>query len=372
MKFLQLRINYTENPAHFYQELATPLQQLLATRYFYRWNLSRGWQNGPHYLLTLDASAPFYQPAWGQELLQRTVDFLHTHPSAPLDHTAHLALQTRLNQLEAAGIDPDVIAPNNTATLAETPIEQLATRYESPQQWLSVFTTECRLRQAIVTHRTADGGHSERYAFELMLLLACVYPPAPSDDPEVFEYNGFLSFQSNYVFWHHSLPAVQQEAVTARFAAHHASNEARDAQWLAQLEDALSTPGHASGTLAQLLVQSFLEYCQLARDGVIHQRSPFPRARLAERQQVSAFHQHYFYTEEGTAKAFDLDFCAYRWLLNIVYRVLPLLNVSPLVRQQLNYSLNRLQQEHAPAIRRIRAAMLCIGMPSHPIMKAAA
>ncbi|CDG85923.1 hypothetical protein [Janthinobacterium agaricidamnosum] len=373
MKFMQLRINYTENHGRFYHELLVPLQRWLAERYFYRWNIARGWQNGPHYLLTLDAGAPFYRDAWQAALLERSNTFLQRCPSSPLDAAAHRALQVRLNTLEAAGIDPDVIEPNNTASVHMTTLEQLAAKYESPQQWRSVFDTQIRLHKAVVAHWSgADGGINERFAFELMVMLACVYPPAPSDDPEVFEYNGFLSYHSNYVFWRHGLKPEQQAIIDRRFSDGYGAAHGSYLCWLDALEADLAQAGHRSSELAQALVASFLEHCQLARDGVIHARSPFARERLADQQQVSAFHQRYFYDEDGGARAFGLEFSAYRWLLNIVYRTLPLLNISPMTRQMLNYALNRLQQEQAPAIGRIRVAMLTSGTPAAPIMKAAA
>lgn len=364
MKFLQLRINYSENTASFFQEFAAPLQHLLGVHYFRRWTLARGWKHGPHYLLTLDAGSLFFRPEWPRLMQRRAEDFLRRHPSAPLDVENYRKVQARLNQMEAAGIDPELVEANNTAGTTWAQLETLAAKYESAEQWLSVFDTECQLRKAVLAHWTgAEAAASERCAFELMILLACVYPPAPSDDPEVFEYNGFLSYHSNYLFWHHALTPAQQAGITQRFSTAYAEALPRYQRWLDELQAAVAQPGHRCSVLAQILLHAFLAHCSLAQDGVIHARSPFPREQLAERQQVSAFHQRHFYDGQGGARPFSLDFCGYRWLLNIVYRTLPLLNVSPMARQQLNYSLNRLQAEQAEAIRAIRRGMLTADLP---------
>ena len=373
MRFMQLRINYTDNNSHFYQELAVPLQRLMATRYFYRWSIARRWQNGPHYLLTFDASTLFYRGELQKLIVERVNLFLQSFPSAPLNIANYLALQAKLNKLVASGIDPDVIEPNNTATVSFAELEQLAAKYESPGQWLSVFDTEISLRKALIAHWAgADAAMGERFVFDLMTLLACVYPPAPSDDPEVFEYNGFLSFHSNYLFWRHALKPEQQATIDPKFSEGYAATQPRYTQWLHDLEATVAEPSHPCSELGQILLQGFLDHCRLAQEGVIHARSPFPREKLADKEQVSAFHQRHFYDEEGSAKAFGLEFCAYRWLLNIVYRTLPLLNISPMARQMLNYSLNELQQEQAPTIRSIRARMLTTGMPRTISIKATA
>ena len=359
MSFLQLRINYSDNNATFYHAFAWPLQHWLAQRNFDRWSIGRGWQNGSHYLLTFDAGSPFFRSEWQQAIMARTEAFLRSYPSAPVDHASQVALQTRLNKIEAAGIDPDVVEPNNSARIAERDADSLAARYESTAQWLSVFNMEANLRKAVIAHWTGPGdSDGERFALDLMILLACVYPPAPSSDPDVFEYNGFLSFHSNYVFWHHTLAPEQQREITRRFEAGYAAKASAYRTLLTDLESSLGQASHPVAELGKLLVAGFLENCRLAQDGVIHARSPFPPNRLANKDGVSSFHQKYFYEDDGQAKAFGLEFCGYRWLLNVVYRTLPLLGVSPMTRQRLNYALNRLQQERVEDIRRIRAVML--------------
>jgi len=361
MRFLQLRINYSENNANFYRLFAWPLQQWLAQRYFFRWTIARGWQHGPHYLLTFDAGSPFYCSEWNHAIVERAADFLRAHPSAPVAEASYRVRQARLDQIEAAGIDPDVIEQNNTARSFMTDATALAARYESVTQWRSVFDLDVMLRKPVMTHWTGDSAaNSEHFAFGLMIMLACVYPPAPSHDPEIIEYNGFLSYHSNYLFWHHALAPAQQLEITRRVEAGHAAKGATYGAWLTDLEAALAQPGHPAAQLGQRLVDGFLTACALAQDGLIHARSPFPPNRLAARDGVSSFHQKYFYDDAGEATAFGLEFCGYRWLLNVVYRTLPLLGISPMTRQMLNYSLNRLQQHQAQAdaIRRIRMLML--------------
>jgi hypothetical protein len=359
MSFLQLRINYSDNNSTFYRAFAWPLQQWLAQHHFHRWSIGRGWQNGPHYVLTFDTGTPFFSSQWTQAITERAEAFLRSYPSPPVDHASQVALQTRLNQIEAAGIDPDVVEPNNSVRTVVCDAASLAAKYESVTQWLSVFNMETDLRKAVLAHWMGAGaGDGERFAFDLMVLLACVYPPAPSSDPDVFEYNGFLSFHSNYLFWHHTLAPEQQREITRRFETGYAAKAAAYRASLIELEMSLGQAGHPIAELGQLLVAGFRESCRLAQDGVIHARSPFPPNRLANKDGVSSFHQKYFYENDGQAKAFGLEFCGYRWLLNVVYRTLPLLGVSPMTRQMLNYSLDRLQQERAEDIRRIRAAML--------------
>lgn len=357
MSFLQVRINHADNGAAFFREFAVPLRIWLAQRYFNRWTIARGWQNGPHYLLTFDTGAPFYRAEWADAIAGRARSFLDAHPSAPVERAAYVALQARLNQAEAAGIDPGALEPNDTVATMERSAAQLAARFESLAQWHSLFDLESGLGRLLIDRRgRQDDG--ERIAFELMALLACTYPPAPSTDPSVFEYNGFVSYQSNYLFWHHALPPARQQEITRRFELAYAEHAPAYAAWLEQIETALVMPGHPAARLGQFLVDAYLENCRLAREGVIHERSPFAPARLAPRDTVSAFHGRHFYADDGGARSLGWEFAAYRWLLNVAYRALPLLGVTPMTRQRLNHSLDRLQREQAARIRRIRAAML--------------
>ncbi len=354
MSFLQLRIHCADNDLPFYRMVAAPLQTLLARQGHERWTLARGWQHGPHYLLTIDTAG--LHGGWLDEAQALGHAFLAAHPSQAVDPARYRALQARLNAVEAAGIDPDVIAPNDTLSLQETDASQLAAKYESKAQWLSMFETEARLRDLVVRCWLAGERH-ERFVAQLMLMLASVYPPVPSGDPARPEYDGFLSYHSNFIFWRHTLPPHQRAQVDARFDSDYAAMEDQYRDWLAELPAAIRNESSLPGATSRLLAERFAAFVELARRDVIHARSPFAREQTARRDSVSDFHQAFFYNDDGSAYQFSTDFCAYRWLLNIVYKAFPLLNIPPLRRQQLNHALDRLHLEQPAGIAALRAAM---------------
>ncbi|AXA92875.1 hypothetical protein [Massilia sp. YMA4] len=351
MSFVQLRINCADNGAPFYRQVAAPLQAVL-TRSDCQWTLARGWQHGPHYLLTFDDV-----PAAALDEAQALAEaFLAAHPSQPVEPARYRALQARLNAMEAAGIDPAVIAPNDTISLHDTDAAQLAARYESVEQWRSVFETQARLR-ALVTRCWLEGQAAERLVAQWMLLLACVYPPVPSGDPARPEYDGFLSYHSNYTFWRHALPADQRAQVDARFEREYVAREGEYRAWLEDLRAALARQAGLLDETARLLAERYTAFLALARRDVIHARSPFAREQVARRETVSEFHREFFYNDDGSAYQFSSDFCAYRWLLNIVYKAFPLLNIAPLRRQQFNHALDRLHLAWPEDIQALRTAL---------------
>ncbi|GGY98863.1 hypothetical protein ACFFTM_20030 [Pseudoduganella plicata] len=355
MSFLQLRVNCADNSAPFYRLVAAPLQATLARQGYLRWTLSRGWQHGPHYLLTFDTGAANLPSGWLDEAQALVSEFLAMHPSTAVDPVRYRALQARLNDIEAAGIDPDIVAPNDTLSVHPTDAARLAAKYESTSQWQSVFDTETRLRELVID-RWLDAERHDRFVAQMMVLLACVYPPVPSDDPARPEYDGFLSFHSNFVFWRHALPPHQRVQVDARFDTDYAAMLDEYVGWLAELPDAV-TGQTALGRTAQFMMERFAAFLALAGRDVIHARSPFARQQTAQRSSVSDFHKEFFYNADGSAYQFSQDFCAYRWLLNIVYKTLPLLNIAPLRRQQFNQALDRLHLAYPANIAAIRAAL---------------
>jgi len=355
MSFLQLRVNCADNSAPFYRSVAAPLQSALARQGYTRWTLARGWQHGPHFLLTFDTAAPGLHAGWLDEAQALVREFLATHPSTPVDAVRYRALQARLNDVEAAGIDPELVAPNDTLSVHPTDAARLAAKYESTAQWQSVFDTEARLRELVIG-RWLEAERHEQFVAQMMVLLACVYPPVPSDDPARPEYDGFLSFHSNFVFWRHSLPAHQREQIDARFDTDYAAMLDDYRGWLAELPDAM-TGQAALGQTARFMTERFAAFLALAGGDVIHARSPFARQQTAQRSSVSDFHKAFFYNADGSAYQFSKDFCAYRWLLNIVYKALPLLNIAPLRRQQFNQALDRLHLAFPDDISAIRAAL---------------
>lgn len=357
--FLQFRINYSANGAPFYRQVAQPLKDLFAGTGFVRWTMARGWANGPHYLLTFDSACPRYRDHWLDAIDARIAQFLVACPSADVDPLKQRQLQRQLNQVEQAGIDPEQIEENNTVARRSVQVAELARKYESEAQWLSVFDNEAALRP-LVTARWLEGEQHEEFAAALMILLACVYTPVASGDPERPWYDGFLSYHSNFVFWRHSLPAAAGAQVTERFEQAYAQSHGGYAALLARLETDLAPACRHGVTpdMAHLLAHRWRAVQALAQSRQIHARSPFAPQRLAPKDAVSDFHREFFYNEDGSANMFSTEFVAYRWLLNIVYRTLPLLNIAPLARQRLNYALDRLHTEQPEAVGRIRAALL--------------
>jgi hypothetical protein len=357
MKITTLRINYNGNTETIFRELFAPLQRDYSSIYFYRWRIHRSWENGPHFNLDLDADDAFF----GQDTLDildnRIQSFLIAHPSPDVDVPNYLNKQIKLKAIEASDMDPSWTHVNNSYALYTSDVTTLAIRYESLAQWESIFETEMNLRPHIIAQWQQNNQHKQ-YLIQLLTLLACTMPPFPSSEAEINEYNGFLSFYANYRFWHHTLPETQQEKIQQKFSADYSLDEASVLAQLQQLIQALQGREESRVSLASLMRTSFLNFMRLALAGEIHERSPYPRASLKPQNQLSPFHQRLFYTESGQAKTFVPTFVAYRWLLNIIYRNLPLFDTPPIARQYFNFSLDKIQKDHHKMVCAVRESML--------------
>jgi len=356
-QFLQVRINYHGGNLTLHQKFLTELQSEWGRQYFFRWTLGRGWQNGPHLLLTIDQTDYFFKPVMVDRLRKQIQTFLDLHPSPAYDADKYLEVQAKLNRIEAAGIDETWLEANNTFTITAQATSSLARRYESTAQWHSIFESEIELRPiAIKAWQQKEELH--RTVFYLLVLLGAIYPPSPSDDPEVNEFNGFLSFYSNFRFWHHRLTSAQQASINARFTADYTADHEHYTSWLSALVTALQNGDKDVVGIAKYIHRHYFQFIRMAQEAVIHARSPYAPAKVADKHTLSDFHQRYFHTDDGSASQFSIEFSAYRWLLNIVYRNLPLFEIAPLKRQYLNFALDQLQREHGGLIAKIRYALL--------------
>lgn len=354
---VRVRINYNGGNAILHGALLRQIQQQWSRRHFIAWSLARSWHNGPHALLTVDTRDHFHDPAMIVELRERIAAFLAAHPSPACDAARYIEMQTQLNTLESAGIDPSWLADNNSFDISTTSAAKLAARFESVEQWQSVFSAECRLRAIAIRFWTGSADR-EHTMFCLLVLLACIYPPKPSTDPEVNEFNGFLSYHSNFRFWHHRLSPGQQQAIDLRFERDYLAERTRCERWLADLPALLETGERTVRDLGMFVRDAYFEHVRMARRGAIHARSPYPLDQVADKRTISDFHQRYFHAGDGTASRFSIEFSGYRWLLNIVYRNFPSFEIPPLRRQYLNYSLDRLQRERPAEIEAVRHALL--------------
>lgn len=357
MNITTLRINYSGASEIFFREFLAPLQRDLSSHYFYRWRIHRSWENGPHFNLDFDADDAFFGQDICDLLLHRIQTFLVTHPSPDFDIPNYVEKQSRLKKMEASTMDPDWVHANNSYAVSTSNSTTLAARYESPAQWESIFETEINLRSHVIAQWQHSHQH-KTYLTQLLTLLACTMPPYPSSDVEINEYNGFLSFHANYRFWHHTLPLAQQEKIQHKFSADYSQEESNAVAQLNQLIQALHEREESRVSLAGFMRDSFLNCMRLAIDGTIHERSPYPRESLKPQNQLSPFHQRLFYTESGQAKSFVPSFVAYRWLLNIIYRNLPLFDTPPIARQYFNFSLDKIQREHRSVVCAVRESML--------------
>lgn len=367
MKLLQIRINYNGNGRQFYSVFCAGLQRYLAERYFYRWTVARGWQNGRHYLLTFDTGAPCYEPGWRDEILAMANDFLASHPSPAYDVGEYVAIQVALSRVEGEQIDTSHVEANNTCISSEIDTGTWARKFENLKQRWSIFDAEVRLRPWLI-RQWCEGEDHERFLYRLLILLGCTLRPGPSDNPDVVEYNGFLSYNANFLFWYYQLAPEQQACVTEQFEARYTQAEMRYLACIDELEAELAVPYSSAAQLAGLLVECYLQFGALAQQELIHQRSPYPKDAVAPRSKLSQFHQRLFYHDnDDSLRELSWEFSGYRWLLNIVYRNLPGLDVSPLSRQYCNFSIDRLQREHLPWMHRIRKAMLSANMAAVPM-----
>ncbi|RXJ71214.1 hypothetical protein CS022_21345 [Veronia nyctiphanis] len=357
MNVKQVDIHYNSNDSGLYQQLFLPLQSLFSSQLFEDWSVSREWQHGPHYRLLLNTDSHFYSDDLLAQALSRIDDFFTSCPSPELDIDNHRLKQKKLMVIEKVSLDPEMVEQNNTVRVTDTQASKLGQRYESQQQWRSVFEANCRLRPLLLTMGAETSRNADQQRFNLMMLLACIYQPKPSNDPEVGEYNGFLSYHSNFTFWAHSLGASAQTEVEEKFDKKYQQDAGNLTAWLAALQAELQSDNPFLCRYGAWLKAHFLDFTKLVQDGVIHQRSPYPKQKLADIREVSAFHKSHFYTRDGQAFEFPLDFGSYRWLLNIVYRQFPLLNYTPLDRQYFNYCLSRFERENRQQVAQLRAAL---------------
>lgn len=357
MSIQQFSVFYNGPPGEVFRRLIDPLGRLSARQYFFRWSVSRSWRNGPHYLLSLDTEDSFYSPRLGLAFQSLAESFLEDCPSPEYDRDAFRVRQARLKTIEGADVDPDVLEPNNTLKTTVLRVDEAATPYESRRQWESVFDADVRFRP-LLTELWCRSGRTEPPVAELMLLLGCMLPPQPSTVAGVNEFNGFLSFNANYRFWLESLAEHQRDQITARFQGDFQSEGFGDGKWLDAVRGDLMSPASIVRRTADLLLTLFLEFVGLAEQGVIHERSPYALASLRDPDAMPEFHRRLFFRSNGEPFRFQADFSGYRWLLNLVYRNLPLLDVAPLRRQFLNYSLDRVQRDRAEEVRALREAIL--------------
>ena len=356
MNFCQIRINYSDNTHVFYSELIAVFQTFFQNWGCCNWTIARKWHNGPHYFLTFAWEEGSPADDFEQIISLKINDFLKSYPSADYDVNKYRRVQKKLNSLESAGIDPEFTFGNNTWYFSRVNLSDLASRYESAEQWLSVFRTEAELQGIIMSHWMSSGEH-ESFAAKIMILLACVYPMMPGDSERPI-YDCFLSYYSNFLYWFHTLPKEKGQIVLNRFDEQYEKSRKTYYALLDDLKEELNIENSIYGRLAKMLVARYSDFKILSERGVIHARSPHPKDLLLEKSSLSDFHQKLFYCEDGSGNQFCTEFIAYRWLLNIIYKNFPLINIAPITRQRLNYSIDRLQADHTGYIDGLRRLVI--------------
>lgn len=359
MNVKQVDIFYSDNSLAFFEELLDPLQELFSQQLFNSWSISREWIHGPHFRLLFNVDDFFFSDELFAQGLEKIEIFLQRYPCEALAEEEYRRKQYKLMAIEKVVMDPDRVDANNQYRVTDCQSTELSGRYENEQQWLSVFCANCHLRPFIIDQRLNNhSGHpSQQALFDIMMLLALVYQPKVSDEADFGEFNGFLSYYSNYTFWHHSLSEQGQQNIRQTFERQYQEDQAEFQAWAQDLQTRLQNRESTLARYVHWLKLQFGKFTQMAVDQIIHHRSPYPREQLANIRQVSDFHRKYFYTEEGRSSGFPTDFSSYRWLLNIVYRILPLLNFTPVNRQYYNYSLSRYEVENRDSIYALRESL---------------
>ncbi|MGP9802692.1 hypothetical protein [Rheinheimera sp. NSM] len=357
MRLKQVDIFYSENNTFFFSELLKPIQEVFNQSQFDGWCVSREWVHGPHFRLLLDTENYFYSEALLGKAIALIGAFLERHPSSDPEVGEYRQKQRKLMAIEKVAMDPDRVDENNKYRVTDSCLSELSGRYENPQQWISIFSANCQLRSFIIDMgESKEQSHQEKL-FSIMMLLALVYKPKISDESEFGEFNGFLSYYSNYTFWHHSLPEATRQNISQTFEERYLQDYKYFENWSDSLLRRLKNCDSSLGRFVPWLKAQFQSFTQMAVDKTIHYRSPYPIEQLADISNVSDFHRKYFYTESGQGSVFPTDFSSYRWLLNIVYRMLPTLNYTPLDRQYHNYSLSRFEVERRPFIYALRESL---------------
>ncbi|MFC3033258.1 hypothetical protein ACFOEE_12075 [Pseudoalteromonas fenneropenaei] len=357
MQYWQVKIFYNSNDEQLYEQLLAPLSNALAVKNYFAWTVTRDWKSGPHFLLTFCTENYFFSEEVKTLTLKAIVAFLSEFPSKQYDIDGYKRTHAILSKVENVTIESDQLAENNTFQQGYISEMVLAEKLESVLQFKSIFSIQQELSRFIIRNRADRKVSLEKLTFELLMLLATSYPPVPSVDGVFKEYSGFLSYHSNFVFWHHSLEQTQQVQIMDKIETEFQAKKAQYDSWLTQLIDKLGQENSRQSQLSSLLIRYFLTYTQMAKEKDIHCRSPYPREKLAKVDQVSDFHKTFFYDQDGNASGFPTEFSGYRWLLNIIYKILPLLNVSPLGRQAYNYQLSKLYEQNDGKINQLRQQM---------------
>lgn len=354
MRLLKIRINYNSIDGGFYSGLLCKVADMLNFNNIKCWVLNKGWENGPHFNFLINMESEFYNSSLIEDVKETISNYLLDNPSDEYDKVQYFKKQKKLSELEKKNIVHDFVFDNNSYSVCEANISEIYQNYENPEQMESVFNVESTLSNYIIKTRSL-GEDPLDVALKVMLMTACTFSPSPSPLEGVDEYNGFLSFKANYKFWIHNLNDDEKKYIENEFSTKCEDFKLKVAFFM---ENVSALDFHFSTFVNGM----FVHFSEMARKGVIHERSPYPLNLLKPKKDLSDYHKSLFYNDDGSIYRFPNCFSGYRWLMNVVYKNLPLIGCSAMDRQFLNYLLFNFDNENRGLISDFRKNMKVSGI----------
>lgn len=312
--------------------------------------LERHWLRGPRVRLCVRARDRSLRDLASATVIPVLEAYIASHPSrTPLDEPAYLKLSEQLGTRELVKPPYGPLAPDNTCTIEDhAPPAELLGGDEAVDYYEDYLTRAMAPLAAHLEAARHDRNARLDYAVRIMTLLAASYHGGLVA--------GALSYRSHLEYFLHE--GDRDGRIRARFAAHYA--KARD-QIVAAVRATIAgvTDGIYTGDdpilcrWGALFAYGRTRGLELANARVITEDpGPLFRAAAAE---LGAEAQRPWTAYEGRtwSEFHDLGlrnavlpqrvnveiFSAYRWMVNLHYTLLKLLDVAPIERYFLNYLL---------------------------------
>ncbi|WP_157592908.1 hypothetical protein [Pseudoalteromonas citrea] len=309
---------------------------------YHDWYVSSCWQNGPNFVIYLSLESYFYDDTLLDILEESVSNFLCKYPSPNYDETKYLATQSKLMKLENIDIDHNLIVDNNSWISDFLSSDEILSIYNSKEQWSNIFNTQRDLSQHIIKAR-AQRTPTHLYSFNLLILLASCYLPQKSNKEQGVCINT-LPFRSNLRSWHLSQSNEQPTTTTNhKFDNQYRRHVEQYAHWIKMLQNEMVSADLEEYSQANLLLKSFISFTQIASQEFTN----FCHESIKESQLAPSslsVQKSFDFSDDTSQNTSSAQLNSYMWLLNIVYKLLPLLQMEPLDKQFLNYSLS-----HHPA-----------------------
>lgn len=309
--------------------------------------LQRHWKFGPHVRVCVVGADDMLRRQIEQGAMAPIEDYLRDHPSpSPVDPVRHLALSQRLGDAE---LDPPPYGPlwpdNSIVVTNYEPRGELLGEREAVR-FKEEFMAGAMHPVSLVLQATPDA-ESKRlnYLLAVLVILAASYPNGGL-------LRGSLSYRSHLEEWFtFADPGGRlREAFRERFdRIRRAATEVVRNLLQEVGESGYEGPDPVLQAWSRHISEGWRQGLELARSGQIRE-DPAERFQLvadviggeaARRwrgdRQYGAFHMELRSFNFLGERVDVVNFSTYRWLVNLVYATLPLMDVSPTERYFLGY-----------------------------------